>query len=120
MTSCYSIGNRDPEVMSDSYPNVYYVDLSGRGWNDLFSERKIQNANYWKIANVELGYNFKDEWFHGVVSNVRAYVSAQNIATLTKYKGYNVDYAAGIWTPGYNYCSFPTPRTVMFGIKATF
>ena len=27
-------------------------------WNDLFSSRKIQNAAYWKIANVELGYNF--------------------------------------------------------------
>ena len=120
MTSCYSIGNRDPEVLSDGYPNVYYVDPSGRGWNDLFSERKIQNANYWKIATIELGYNFKDAWFNGIVSNVRAYVSAQNIATITKYKGYNVDYAPGLWTPGYNYCSFPTPRTVMFGLKASF
>ena len=120
MTSCYGIGNRDPEVMSGSYPNVYYVNTATMAWNDLFSERKIQNANYWKIANIELGYNFKDDWFKGIVTNVRAYVSAQNIATITKYKGYNVDYAPGIWTPGYNYCSFPTPKTVMFGLKCTF
>ena len=90
------------------------------GWNDLFSSRKIQKANYWKIATVEIGYNFKDAWFNGIVSDVRAYVSGQNLATLTKYKGYNVDYAGGTFTPGYNYCSFPTPRTFMVGLKASF
>jgi TonB-linked SusC/RagA family outer membrane protein len=120
MTSCYGPGNKDPEVLGDNYPNVYYTNNASMAWNDLFSERKIQKANYWKIANVELGYNFKNEWFHGIVSNVRAYISAQNIATLTKYKGYNVDYAPGLWTPGFNYCSFPTPKTVMFGLKCTF
>ena len=89
-------------------------------WNDLFSDRKIQNAAYWKIANIELGYNFPDSWFKGVVSGVRAYVSAQNVHTFTAYKGYNVDYAGGTWTPGLNYCSFPTPRTFMFGLHFSF
>ncbi len=120
MTSCYGPGNRDPKVISNGYANVYYTNNASMAWNDLFSKRKIQNANYWKIANIELGYNFNDEWFNGFVSNVRAYISTQNIATITKYQGYNVDYAPGIWTPGYNYCSFPTPKTVMFGLKVTF
>ena len=75
-------------------------------WNDLFSSRKIQNAAYWKIANVELGYNFPDKWFGKYVSDVRLYVSAQNLYTFTGYKGYNVDYAGGTFTPGYNFCSF--------------
>ena len=122
LTSCYGIGNKDPEVLNGT-PNVYFSNTAAGqtlAWNDLMSERKIQNANYWKIANVELGYNFKDAWFGGVVTNVRAYVSAQNIATITKYKGYNVDYAAGTFTPGYNYCSFPSPKTVMFGLQCTF
>lgn len=124
ITSCYGAGNKDPQVMSNGYPNVYYSSTeaghTSLAWNDLMSSRKIQNANYWKIANVELGYNFKDEWFAGVVSNVRLYVSGQNLATITKYKGYNVDYAAGTFTPGYNYCSFPTPRTIMVGLHCTF
>jgi hypothetical protein len=65
-------------------------------WNDLFSSRKIQNAAYWKIANVELGYNFPDKWFGGkYVSGARAYISAQNLYTFTGYHGYNVDYAGG-------------------------
>ena len=122
LTSHYGTGNKDPEVMSGS-PNVYYsaTDANqGLAWNDLFSSRRIQNASYWKIANMELGYNFNDAWFHGIISNVRAYISAQNLATLTKYKGYNVDYAPGTFTPGFNYCSYPTPRTFMFGLKCSF
>jgi len=56
-------------------------------WNDLFSSEKIQNAAYWKIATIELGYNFPDKWFGGLVTNVRAYVSAQNVYTFTGYSG---------------------------------
>ena len=99
-----------------------YINHPGASleWNSLFSDRKIQNAAYWKIANIELGYNFPDSWFKGVVSGVRAYVSAQNVHTFTSYKGYNVDYAGGTWTPGLNYCSFPTPRTFMFGLHFSY
>ena len=76
-------------------------------WNNLFSERKIQNAAYWKIANIELGYNIPDKIFKNYVSGVRIYVSAQNLYTFTKYHGYNVDYAGGTFTPGLNWCSYP-------------
>ena len=34
-----------------------YITANGEAWNDYFSDRKIQNAAYWKIANIELGYN---------------------------------------------------------------
>ncbi len=101
-------------------PRTYVSNSATMAWNDLFSERMIQNAAYWKIANIEIGYNFPDRWFGGVVSAVRAYISAQNLYTFTGYHGYNVDYAGGTFTPGYNYCSFPTPRTLMMGIHFTF
>ncbi len=120
LTSCYGGYNHDPIVMSEGYPNVYFQNKNSLAWNDLFSERKLQNGNYWKIANIELGYNFKDDWFKGVVSGVRVYVSAQNLATITGYKGYNIDFAGGAFTPGRNYCSYPTPRTFMFGLTASF
>ena len=54
------------------------------------------------------------------VSDVRFYVSAQNLHTFTGYKGYNVDYAGGTFTPGYNFCSFPTARTFMCGLHFSF
>ena len=106
--------NTNTDVPRIAYNSEYAIT------NDLFSQRFIQNASYFKIANIELGYNFPDNWFKGAVSSVRVYASAQNVATFTKYKGYNVDFAGGTYTPGYNYCSYPTPRTVMFGARFSF
>lgn len=100
-------------------PHVLYK-TTGSITNDLFSQRYIQNADYLKIANVELGYNFSDKWFGGYIHGVRIYASAQNIYTFTKYKGYNVDFAGGTMTPGYNYCSYPTPITMMLGLHVSF
>lgn len=88
--------------------------------NDVFSQRFIQDASYFKIANIELGYNFPSRWFKNYVKGVRVYASAQNVATFSKYKGYNVDFAGGVFTPGFNYCSYPTPQTIMFGTRFSF
>ena len=131
LNSCYGWANKDVAIgdanrYSDdgltyisSVPRTYIV-ANGEAWNDYFSDRKIQNAAYWKIANIELGYNFPDKWFKGVVSGVRAYISAQNPHTFTKYKGYNVDYAGGTFTPGFNWCSYPSARSFMAGILFSF
>ena len=100
-------------------PRTYYQS-EGEHWNDYFSQRQIQNAAYWKIANIELGYNFPDKLFKGVISGARAYISTQNLYTFTKYKGYNVDFAGGTFTPGFNYCSYPSARSFMAGILFTF
>ena len=130
LNSCYGYGNKEVGMLDanrwegTSYvsdvPRTYLSNNASLAWNDLFSDRKIQNAAYWKIANIELGVNLPDKWFGGYVSGVRIYGSAQNLYTFTGYHGYNVDYAGGTFTPGYNFCSFPTPRTFMAGILFSF
>ena len=130
LNSCYGWANKEVGMLDanqwdggryiSNVPRTYVVSNATLGWNDLFSERKIQNAAYWKIANIEIGYNIPDKLFKGVVSGARVYVSAQNLYTFTKYHGYNVDYAGGTFTPGYNFCSFPTPRTFMAGLLFSF
>ena len=130
LNSSYGYGNHDVAVLNanqwngDTYisdvPRTYLSNNASLAWNDLFCERQIQNAAYWKIANVELGCNLPNKWFADYVSGVRIYVSAQNLYTFTGYHGYNVDYAGGTFTPGYNYCSYPTPRSFMAGINFTF
>ncbi|MBQ8521097.1 MAG: TonB-dependent receptor [Bacteroides sp.] len=130
LNSCYGYANKDVAMLDanrwdgstyiSNVPRTYAANNATLAWNDLFSERKIQNAAYWKIANVELGYNFPDQWFRGYVNNVRLYVSAQNLYTFTGYNGYNVDYAGGTFTPGYNFCSFPSARSFMCGVLFSF
>ncbi len=112
--------SEDGSTYISSSPRTYATNNAEMAWNDLFSSRYIQNAAYWKINNVEVGFNMPDKWFNGVVTDMRVYVSVQNLATISGYKGYNVDYAGGTFTPGYNYCSYPTPRTFMAGLHMTF
>jgi TonB-linked SusC/RagA family outer membrane protein len=132
LNSCYGWGNKDVAILDanrysedgstyiSNVPRTYATNNATLAWNDLFSSRMIQNAAYWKIANVELGYSFPDKWFAGIVTGVRAYISAQNLYTFTSYHGYNVDYAGATFTPGYNFCSFPSARSFMCGIHFTF
>ena len=131
LNSCYGWANKDVSMMDanrysadgltyiSGVPRTY-ITANGEAWNDYFSDRQIQNAAYWKIANIELGYNFPDKWFKGVVTGARIYVSAQNLHTFTKYKGYNVDFAGGTFTPGFNWCSYPSARSFMAGVLFSF
>ena len=103
--------SEDGSTYLSNVPRTYVTNSASLGWNDLFSSRKIQNAAYWKIANVELGYNFPDKWFDKYVSDVRFYISAQNLHTFTGYHGYNVDYAGGTFHSGIqflflSYCTY--------------
>ena len=132
LNSCYGPANKAVTLLDanrwsedgltylSNVPRTYYANNATLAWNDLFSDRQIQNAAYWKIANVELGYNIPNHVFKNVISGARIYVSAQNLYTFTKYKGYNVDYAGGTFTPGYNWCSYPTARSFMAGILFSF
>ena len=130
LNSSYGYGNKDVAVLDanqwdgstyvSSIPRTYLSNSATLAWNDLFCDRQIQNAAYWKIANVELGCNLPNKWFANYVTGVRIYLSAQNLFTFTGYKGYNVDYAGGTFTPGYNYCSYPTARSFMAGLNFTF
>ena len=108
-----------PTNTDTTIPACYYSS-TGSITNDMFSQRYIQKGDYWKIANVEVGYNFKDAWFGKYIHGVRLYVAGQNLATISKYRGYNIDFAGGVFTPGYNYCSYPTPMTFMLGAKLSF
>lgn len=123
----YGITNKSTDLLkawtaenhSETVPAVAYkTDASIT--NDMFSSRFLQNGAYWKIANIELGYNFPEGTFGKNISNARAYVSSQNLASLTKYKGYNVDFAGGTFTPGFNYCSYPTPMSFMAGVRFSY
>ena len=132
LNSCYGPANKDVALLDanrwsedgltylSSVPRTYYANNATLAWNDLFSERHIQNAAYWKIANIELGYNIPNKLFNGVITGARVYVSAQNLYTFTGYHGYNVDYAGGTFTPGYNWCSYPSARSFMAGLLFSF
>lgn len=127
LRSSYGALNKSTDLLNAWTPTNTETDVprvayrsDGSITNDMFSSRYIQDASYVRIGNIQLGYNFPESWFGDYINNARIYATAQNLFTFSKYRGYNVDFAGGTFTPGYNYASYPTPQTVMLGAQFSF
>ncbi len=86
------------------------------GWNAegdyLYSDYFVQNASFLRMDNITLGYSF--EKLFGVLSG-RAYLTAQNVFTITKYEGLDPEVPNGIDNNIY-----PRPFIGVFGLSLTF
>ncbi|WP_197018968.1 SusC/RagA family TonB-linked outer membrane protein [Xylanibacter brevis] len=73
----------------------------------------IQNASFFKLDNVTLGYSFK-KLFGSDISG-RVYATAQNILTITDYDGLDPEIQGGIESNIY-----PRPFTTVIGVNLNF
>ena len=79
----------------------------------------VENGDYWKIDNVTLGYTkrFKSD----IIKKVRAYVTVNNLATITGYTGLDPEVNFGGFDPGTDSRDkYPTIRAYTFGVNLTF
>ena len=85
------------------------------------SDRFVENANYIKLQNMEIGYviPLKD---NKLVQKAKVYVNGQNLFIISKYKGYDPDFNSndGLFSRGYDGGSFPNPRTFSLGVQVDF
>jgi TonB-linked SusC/RagA family outer membrane protein len=87
-------------------------------------DRWIQDASYARLKNITLGYSFPQKtigWFKA--TQLRVYVSAQNWATLTSYKGYNPEanfFENDNTKQGIDYGIYPATKTLLAGINLNF
>ncbi|MCD8540944.1 MAG: TonB-dependent receptor [Leadbetterella sp.] len=84
----------------------------------------LNDGSFFRITNVTLGYNWNTaKLTHNTISNIRIYVSSDNLFTTQKYRGYNpeVDYGNGAnLTPGVDYGKYPLMRSFNAGLKVQF
>ena len=67
-----------------------------------------------RIKNVTLGYTIPKLWMNRAnISSARFYVSAQNLYTFTKYKGFDPEIGAG----GIDNSVYPVTRTFTIGVN---
>ena len=70
--------------------------LYNYGYNDLGSDRYVEDASYLRLSYVQASYSFEPEWLKKYgLRNLSLYVSADNIFVLTKYTGLDPEVAAG-------------------------
>lgn len=94
------------------------------------SDIDIENGDYWKIQNITLGYDFKRLWKSCPLTQLRLYVSAQNLLTITGYKGMDPEVGFGgtdryganatSWMSGVDLGSYPSARTFLIGFNLKF
>lgn len=82
------------------------------------SSRYIENASHIRLQNITLSYTLPKEWIEKIaLSNLRVYVSGDNMWLLTKYSGQDPEFNPAGGSDGWKY---PTPRKVMFGLNLEF
>jgi TonB-linked SusC/RagA family outer membrane protein len=84
----------------------------------------IQDGSYVRLKNITLGYNFGQDIASRILAKqIRVYVSAQNLLTITHYKGLDPEanfYDQNNLQPGIDYGVYPNYRTYTVGVNVTF
>jgi TonB-linked SusC/RagA family outer membrane protein len=100
--------------------------ISGTGHQNTLwvSTRYMENGDYFKIKTVTLGYDFKHLWKACPLQQLRFYVQAQNLFTITGYTGLDpeIGNAAGAdsWASGIDLGLYPPSRTFLVGASIKF
>jgi TonB-linked SusC/RagA family outer membrane protein len=109
-----------PTNTNTNVPRPVIYDPNGNG---RFSDRFVESGNYMKLQNLVIGYSLSNKTLSEVkfIKNLRIYASGQNLLTFSNYKGYDPDFISdGLFSRGYDYGSFPNPRTVLVGLQVGF
>lgn len=82
--------------------------------SDLDS-RYIEDASFLKLKNISLTYLLPFQFPKAPGAKINIFASAQNLWTLSKYKGYDPEVAGGTDAGVY-----PTSRTISFGVNISY
>ncbi len=105
------------------YPNV---SLYGYGQNDVFSSRWLHNASFLRLNALNISYRLPQKWFKNkVIQGIEANFQATNLLTITGYPGMDPQgnfqgYNLALNGFGFDTSTYPTARSVNFGLKFTF
>ena len=120
-TEVYSYWNG--EGTSNKYPLFNRMN-EGVNWMTI-SDIYVEDADYFRLQNITLGYDFKNIWKNCPFQQLRLYVQAQNLFTITGYKGMDPECGKALndaepWVTGVDVGNYPQPRTYMIGVNVKF
>ena len=89
--------------------------------NRLPSTFGIEDGSYFRIRNIQLGYNFPTKLLNRVdIKNLRLYANVQNLKTWKRNMGYTPEFGGGPTDFGLDYGNGPVPLIFTTGINITF
>ena len=110
------------EGTSNKFPLLAAMNR-GVNWQSI-SDLYIENAGYFRLQNLTVGYDFT-KLFKTAFQQLRVYFAAQNLFTITKYKGMDPENGMALnggepWVTGVDVGNYPQPRTYLVGVNIKF
>lgn len=117
------------EGTSNTIPRASRDDPNG---NNRYSDRWIEKGDFMRIKNLQIGYTIPSARLSRAtrefISGSRFYIGVNNLATFTKYKGYDPEVTRGFsyqkgefaLANGQDPGGSPQPTIVQFGWSITF
>ncbi|MDT0687687.1 SusC/RagA family TonB-linked outer membrane protein [Autumnicola psychrophila] len=90
------------------------------------SDRFVEDGSYTRLKNLNIGYTFDENVFGESLSNLRIYLSGQNLITLTDYSGLDPEIGVdnvlfqGAGAIGIDRGLYPQPTSITFGLQLGF
>ncbi|HYX09489.1 MAG TPA: SusC/RagA family TonB-linked outer membrane protein, partial [Bacteroidales bacterium] len=86
-----------PENTNTNIPRAY---SDGGRFNLSDVDWAVQDASFFRLSEITLSYSLPKTWMKTAgLSNLRIYLTGNNLLTLTKYKGYDPE--SGDWYPSF-------------------
>lgn len=107
------------EGTSDEFPRLSYNDLNQN--YTRVSSFFVEDGSYFRCKLLTVGYTLPKSIMKDY--NLRFYVSAQNLFTITKYTGMDPErpfYDGGVLETGIDYNNYPSPKTFLLGVDFKF
>ncbi len=100
---------------------IWSPTRANRSWLHSWA---VEDGSYLRINNITLGYTIPEKVLKSAkISSVRIFATVNNLATLTRYTGYDPDVTSrrsDPLTPGVDFAAYPRSRTWIFGFNVNF
>lgn len=107
--------NRYPRPSTSAHINWSYI-------SDIY----VDDADYFRLQSLTLGYDFKKLFPKMPLSRLHVYIGMNNLFTLTSYKGFDPEigtdgnWGGTSWVQGVDQGFYPSSRTFLFGVNLAF
>lgn len=93
----------------------------GHRFNYNGSTYNIEDGSYFRIRNLQLGYNFNSSLLSKAkIKGLRVFANIQNLKTWKRNKGYTAEYGGDATSFGFDAAGGAIPRVTTFGLNVTF
>lgn len=94
---------------------------SASAYNRENSTYMIEDGSFFRIRNIQLGYNFNKSLLDGLgIQALKLYFNVQNLKTWDNVNGFTPEFGGSATQFGVNSSGYPNPRITSFGVNVTF